>query len=274
MPNPDNSDSPITLLSYGRSGTSLTMSIMRGHPDVLACGETGPMIFGIWQTMERVRGVIRPDPELGGKEAHDARCAKAVRAVFEATFPDEGQPHWFHKPINTSAIFRQSMQRWSTQRQGDWYWNVLNSCFPRGRTLTILRHPYDVVLSSAEYLKADPQGAWEGIVGMAELILHDKSTVDFALSHRRLVEDPEPEITRLLTHLRLSHHPRCYKATERVYVPERNLNRVPKEDMQDHVRRGFSRRDEWHKLDTSKFTDRDRETLVKMWARFGEPLEF
>jgi len=274
MPNPDNSDSPITLLSYGRSGTSLTMSIMRAHPDVLACGETGQMIFGVWQAMERVRGVIRPDPVLGGTEAHDARCGKAVRAVFEATFPDEGQPRWFQKPINTSATFRQAMSGRSAQKKGDWYWNVLNTCFPNGQTLTILRHPYDVVLSSAEYWKADPAGSWEAIVGMAELILHERSTIDFALSHRRLVEEPQAEIARLLTHVGLSHHPRCFKATEKVYVPERKVNRVPKDQMQDHVARGFSRRDEWHKLDTAKFKDSDRETLVRMWARFGETLEF
>ncbi len=244
------------------------------HPDVTACGETRPMIFGVWQSMERVRGVIRPDPVLGGKDAHDARCAKAVRAVFEATFPDEGQPRWFHKPINTPTEFRQHMRGLSTQEKGDWYWTVLHNCFPRGQNLTILRHPYDVVLSSVDYWKADPLGAWEGIVGMAELILHQKSDVEFALSHRRLVEDPQPEIARLLTHVGLSHHPRCFNATEKVYVPQRDTNRVPREQMQDHVSRGFSRRDEWHKLDTSKFKDSDRETLVRMWARFGEPLEF
>ncbi len=273
MPNLDNINDPITMIAHGRSGTSLCMSILRAHPDVTTVGETASMLFGAFHSMERVGGTIRPDPELGGREAHNARCGKAVRAMYLASFPDDS-PRWMQKPINVPFITHvlPGMRRF--RQKADWYWNALHTTFPGSTNVTILRHPYDVVLSAAEYWKVPQLRAWKGIVNMARILNHPASNVDFAVVHARLVDDSKTEVARFLDHLNLSHHPKCFAATDKVYVPQRKTNRVPKSDMPEHVVRGFSRRDSWSRLQMSDFRNREREVIAAMWARFGETLEF
>ncbi|MSU88230.1 hypothetical protein GE300_01195 [Rhodobacteraceae bacterium 2CG4] len=274
MPSQDNITRPISLISHGRSGTSLVMNILRGHPGMVTVGETAQMIFGIWHSLEKAKGIIRPDPELGGADNHDARCAKAVRAAMLATFPDTGHKDWMQKPINLPWVMRHFPKTMKMSARCAWYWNAFNTCFPDSRTITILRHPYDVVLSSAEYWNVPHRRAWQGVVQMAEIIDHPESNIDFAISHARLAADPDPEIARLLDHLGLERAAACFQAADKVYVPRRKENNVPKNELPDHVSRGFSRKADWDKIDVSQFRENEREIVERMWARFGESLEF
>lgn len=264
------------MISHGRSGTSLIMNILGQHPDVLACGETAPMLFGTWHAMEKVRGIIRPDPELGGGGDHDARCAKAVQAVFLATFPDgrDSAVEWMHKPINIPWVMNHLPGVKDFDLRAAWYWRVLHRSFPESRNITILRHPYDVILSAAEYWGAPHQKTWEALIRMARVLTHADSNVGLALSHARLVEEPDSEVARLLDHLSLVRDPACFRATGKVYVPRRQETRVAKSAEPDLVARGFSRREQWDSIDRSDFTDTDRDILAAMWSGFGETLEF
>ena len=275
MPNPQNIHRPITMISHGRSGTSLAMNILGQHPDVLACGETAPMLFGTWHAMEKERGIIRPDPERPPGD-HDARCAKAVRAVFLATFPDgdSAAAEWMHKPINIPWVMNHLPGLKDWDEKAGWYWRVLHGSFPGSRNITILRHPYDVVLSAAEYWGAPHGKTWEQLVRMARVLIHPESDVGLGLSHARLVEDRDAEVARLLDHLGLPHHPSCFRATGKVYVPRRNESRIAKADEPELVSRGFSRRDQWAGIDMAGFTRADRDILAAMWSRFGETLDF
>ncbi len=90
----------------------------------------------------------------------------------------------------------------------------------------------------------------------------------------RVVDDPGPEVARLLAHLDLDPDPASVSATGKVFVPEMGTNKVSKDAVPDQVRRGFSRREAWHQIDMSEFEEAQREVLVAMWARFGEALEF
>lgn len=250
------------------------MNVLKGHPDLVAVGETAQMVFGVWHSLEKSKGIIRPDPVLGGVDNHDARCAKAVRAAVLATFPDTGHKEWMQKPINMPWVMRHFPNAMKMPARGAWYWNAFHESFPDSRNITILRHPYDVVLSSMDYWKVPQRRAWVGIVEMAQVIDHPKSNIDFAISHARLAADADPEIARLLDHLGLERHPACFSAADKVYVPQRKQNNVPKEDLPDLVARGFSRKAEWDRLDMSLFKDPEREIVAKMWARFGETLEY
>ncbi|MEM8869555.1 MAG: sulfotransferase [Pseudomonadota bacterium] len=274
MPNIANITAPISMIAHGRSGTSLFMNILRAHPDVVTVGETAPMLFGSFQAMERVRGTIRPDPEVGGREKHNERCGKAVRAMFLASFPDKGEPRWMQKPINAPYAMGLLKGVRQYRHKAAWYWNALNTTFPDSTNLTILRHPYDVVLSSSEYWGVPTKRAWDGVVNMARILNHPASDVRFAVSHARLVSEPDAEVSRILSYLDLTPHPGCFKATERVYVPKRQATRIPKTKMQDHVARAFSRKTDWSRMDMSKFRNRERDILVALWARFGETLTF
>lgn len=275
MPNVDNITSPITLVSFGRSGTSLIFNVLRAHPDVDACGETQPLIFGTWEGARRVGGVIRPDKTLPEGADHDLRCARAVRSVFLTTFPSDA-PRWCHKPINVPFTIAEG-QRVPPDRFAPHvpkYWHTLASSFPDGQVITVLRHPYDVALSAWRYWNNPLPKIWRSIVCMAQLLLHDDAPVGLALRHRAFVETPEEEITRLLDHVGLSHHPACFEAAKKVYVPKMGTSERDKADMKGHTARGFSHRAAWDKLDMRTFTDEDRQILVDMWAKYGETLSF
>lgn len=276
MPNPDNITSPVTLVSYGRSGTSLVHRVLGAHPEVDACGETQPLIFGTWEATSRVRHVIRRDTHLPGGVDFDARCAKAVRAVFLAHFDAPEKPRWAHKPINLPYTFdrRQKDNPRKMARALDSYWPIMNACFPDAANITVLRHPYDVALSAQAYWGHPIERIWRHIVRMAAVIDHADSPIRFAVSHARMSQEPEAEIARLLDHVGLSHDPACFAASDMVYVGKRGAGAKPKAKMTDHVARAFSHKDRWSELDRSSFTDADHEVLTAMWARFGETLTF
>ena len=276
MPNEDNILRPITLVSYGRSGTSLVHNILAAHPDIEGCGETMPLIFGTWEGSKRVRNVIRPDQTLPEGVSHNVRSGKAVRAVFQAMFPNRDTPHWVHKPINVPFTVtqrdRQSEERFEEQAEA--YWTTMRHSWPDGTASTVRRQPDEVARSAVRYWGFPTERIWRSIVNMAQILNHETSPVTLALRHSVLASEPEPEIARLLDHLGLSHDPACFAAAEKVYVPKRGEGRRPKAEMTDHVQRAFSHRDQWDQLDMSSVTDRDREILTQMWARFGEPLNF
>ncbi|MEM8869556.1 MAG: sulfotransferase [Pseudomonadota bacterium] len=276
MPNTDNITRPFTLVSFGRSGTSLVHNILAAHPDVEGCGETQPLIFGTWEGTRRVGGVVRMDQSLPAGTAHETRCAKSVRAVFLSMFPDDGTKHWVHKPINVPFTINQQQRRFPKRfdAHAKDYWKVIGGAFPDGKVITVLRHPYDVALSATRYWENPIDRIWRSIVNMAQILSQDSAPVSLALRHHVLATDPTPEISRLLDHLGLDHHPACFEAAEKVYVSKPGSGRRPKSEMTDHTRRAFSHRAEWDQLDMSSFTDQDRQILINMWAKYGEPLNF
>ncbi|WP_112320402.1 sulfotransferase [Oceanibium sediminis] len=276
MPNASNIKRPMTFISYGRSGTSLAFNILAAHPDVDGCGETAQMLHGVWDGSQRLKGVVRPDRELGPDVDHRERSGKAVRAAFLSFFDNPDKPHWVHKPINVPQTIRPQQQAkpHGMRRAGENYWDAMRYSFPDSTNMTILRHPYDVLLSAIAYWGFTVEHIWRQLVNMAILIDHEQSDITFALSHQRLVEDPDTEIRRLLDHVGLEEHPACFEAAGRVYVPRKGAGHQAKESMTDHTARAFSHKAKWDELDTSSFTRVEKDIIAKMWARFGEELTF
>ena len=273
MPNPNNINAPITLIAHGRSGTSLCMNVLRAHPDVTACGETGALLFGSYHATEMAAPNIRPHPQLGPLATPQDRAAHAVRLLFLDNFQSD-RPRWVHKPINVPQALALAPRLNNLEGQLAWYWDTYHRCFPDSLTFSVLRHPYDVMLSSRDYWGLTPHRAWQNIVKMAQIIAAPGSDITFAVSYERLVNTPEAEVARMLDHLHLTPHRACIRATEQVYVPQPKTPDQPKAKAVERVERGFSRRHTWDQLDMSHIRNEDRDTLIAMWARFGETLEF
>lgn len=276
MPNNANIKRPITLISYGRSGTSLAHNILAAHPDVDGCGETGQMLHGVWDGSQRLKGVVRPDLKLGPDVDHRERSAKAVRKAFLSFFNDPDKKEWVHKPINVPQTIREPQRANPARmkRAGEAYWDAMAFSFPKSRNITILRHPYDVITSAVAYWGFKVDHIWEQIVNMAILINHEQSDIKFALSHQRLVDEPDEEIHRLLDYVGLDPHPACFEAAGRVYVPKKGQGHQAKDSMTDHTARKFSHKEKWNDIDMSGFTTKQRDIIARMWARFGEELTF
>lgn len=271
MPDAGNIDAPISLVSMGRSGTSLVSNILRAHPDVQFCGETSPLLFGTWEGAQRTRGHIPPH---AATISHDARAAGAVQAAFLASFDAPGTPHWFQKPINVPWSIPDHLRDDPAMhaRIGAGYWRAMAACFPRGQVITILRHPYDVLISAIGYWDNPASRIWRNMVVMARILTHPDSPVTLALRHAAFVDDPASEISRLLDHLGLGHHPACYRAPDLVYVPAPGRTRRPRAEEPQVLARNFAHRDRWADLDLSFATPDDRTALSALWAHFGHEL--
>ncbi len=270
MPNIRNINAPITLIANGRSGTSLVQSIFNNHPVFDTCGENAAQIFGTWHATERLKGLVRPDHALGRDIDFRLRCGKAVRAVVLETFRRPGKKHWMQKPIGVPWVW------WALGKQGlseeeriKWYWQVLEYSFPEGQNITVLRHPYDVVLSAEKYWGISLEKAWASIVRMARILGHDSANITHAVSYDQLVQEPLGETERLFSAIDRPFSIKTLQAFERIWVPEMNTRDTALQP--DHPRfvARFSRQAEWGRLQGVDFPLEEREVIIAMWRRYG-----
>ena len=99
----ENIKSPITLISHGRSGTSLLQNIFDAHPDISVAGETADLIFSTWYSLWRAKGIVPGLIENGNVVPWEQRAARGVRAVFDEIFNIETQ-YWMQKPIGQPFV--------------------------------------------------------------------------------------------------------------------------------------------------------------------------
>lgn len=274
MPNKNNIDAPVTLIANGRSGTSLCQAIFSHHPDFDTCGETGALLFGVWHSVEQLKGIVRPDRFLPADSSFDLRCGKAVRAAFITTFRAPNKKYWVHKPIGTPWVWSRIKQTSTAEEAAAWYWRALTTAFPQSKTITILRHPYDVVLSASEYWKIDVKAAWRSIVNMAEILEHPASSVVHAVDYDQLLHDPAGETLKLFDAVDRPFHTDCLKAFEKLWVQQQKSKPGQISAAPDKIKQNFSRRESWASLKTSDFSNQDHDTLIRMWAKYGVELRF
>lgn len=268
--------SPITLISHGRSGTSLLQNIFAAHPEIAVAGETADLIFSTWYSIERAKGII---PGLHEQHEHnravgwEERKARGVRALFNSIF-NLDRKYWMQKPIGqpfVSAYLRQqktSLDEWFTL-----YWNILDSVFPQGKFITILRHPCDVVLSAKSYWGREQQQVWRDIASMSRCILHKDSKITYAVSYDALIREPEPAIQALFDHLMISYNPAVLQALNYIYVPDQQGWKQDKIKFQHKIDQNFSHRDEWQQIDFSLVQKDDLAAIEQVWQRYGYALE-
>ncbi len=136
MPNSQNILEPITLVSFGRSGTSLVSGLIAEGSGVDFVGETAQLLFSTWYGVTSSSGVIRQDRDTGWGRKYDIEmlAAEVTRVAFQTIFPSTNQ-HWLHKPIGIPEVFR--LLPGDIAEKAAWYWQALNATFPHARLFTV-----------------------------------------------------------------------------------------------------------------------------------------
>lgn len=200
MPNVNNICSPITLISYGRSGTSLLSSILEYSKDIDFLGETAPLIFNTWRGAESSYGIVRQNLCDDAHIINKNFCGIAVQKLFLGIFPSD-KTFWLQKPIGIPECF------WILKELGidtkSWYWSVLKSSFPNGKFITILRNPIDAAISSHLYWNFPINDIVSQIGEMAEIINHPDSLVKYAISYKELIKKPKYSISKMCKYLNI-----------------------------------------------------------------------
>lgn len=252
----DEISSPISIVSYGRSGTSLLSWVLGNHPDVDFIGETAQMVFWTWLAVEQSHTVVRTNGDKPQAVTRESAvfCGEAVRSVFRGLFPST-KKYILQKPIGMPEAF------WYLKLKkiecAAWYWNALNHSFPDGKFLTILRNPLDVAISAALFWNVPLRDVLLQLGEMADLITHKDSKIDYAVEYDRLVAEPEAQIRALCRHLSLDFHPAMLEALATRHVPQ-------KED----VNYGAASA-ELNKCIESEEARAALRKIEAMWARFG-----
>ena len=184
--------SPIFLVGFPRSGTTLLDTILMGHPE-LAVMEEQPVL-------------TRVAVELGGFEKLPELSEEQIRAAQRRYFDvageyvryDEGQVLVDKSPLLLNAV------------------PIIHRLFPDARFILALRHPADALISCfvsnfrlnssmSNFLRLDTAAEfydltfknWENATALLPIEVHQ-------MVYERLVDDPEPELRRLSHSLGLS----------------------------------------------------------------------
>jgi|GEM_PF-3033210 len=264
MPNRSNIDAPITLVGFGRSGSSLLSNVFGRHPDFQFVGETTNLIFGSWYAVEYSAGNIPALQERYRFVPEDERAGRVVRETFLTCFPDSRR-YWFHKPIGvpTTVVARFDQTQWSDA--AEWFWKVMHISFPKGKFFTLLRNPCDIVLSGKAYWGYDELTMWWALGYMAYLLAHPASPIEYAISYDSLVRNSEEEMYKLFTYLDIPFHREMLSAFSDMYAVAQDRAKSRPGVM--------TRRDQWSQLDPSHAKPLYIESLTTLFRKHGQEFE-
>lgn len=265
MPNQDNIEAPITLVSFGRSGTSLISQIFALHPDCHSVNETANLIFDVWHAIKFSSGFTPPLFEGDNRVSDENRASRIVRQVFLTCFPND-RSHWFHKPIGIPTVLQRNYDDDQWPEAAEWYWQVIRQTFPKARFFTILRHPCDIVLSLQARSGFDQAIIWRLVRNMAYLLTHPASPVEYAIHFEELIQNNEKVLKDLFSYLNLSFTPRVLNAFSQNHVasegkPPINLTLT-------------NRSMEWDQIDPGKVSGTSIENITNLFNRFGYQLQW
>lgn len=264
MPNVQNIASPVTLISYGRSGSSLLSKIFELHPDFSMVGETGNFMFDLWKGYEFSTGQFAPSIEDGQWIADDVRAGRMVRASFLSCFPDD-KKKWFHKPIGVPIAVSSKFTEEDWDKAATWYWNAINSSFPKAKFFTILRHPFDVVLSAKSYWGFDEGAIWWNYGFMSYLLLHPLCPVEYAISYEEMVLDPESIIKSLFDYIEVPFHEKIMHAFTTVHASSKGREYVASNK--------FARKNEWSQLDKREINPKYLDIILSLFNKYNKNIE-
>lgn len=265
MPNEHNIKRPFVLVGPGRSGTSLVSNLIVKNDDVEFVGETASLIFGLWDSMEQSAAITRHiTTEKNAQTTIMTRADEVIRGAFCHLYPDP-KKYWFQKPIGVPKFILNNFDYVETQKSGEAYWKVLKTCFPEGKFFTILRHPFDIVLSSSSYWGWDQESIWKNISWMAKLILHNDSPVNYAIDFKNLVEDHKNQTKELCFYLGINFNDKMLEAFDHVHAA----------DSKRPLDKNFnpSRQSYWETLDLTYAKPEYLENIQALYEKFNFSLE-
>jgi len=264
LPNENNIMSPVTLISYGRSGSSLLSKIFQLHPEFSMVGETGNFAFDLWKGYEFSAGQIAPLVEDAQWISDEERAGRMVRSSFLSCFPDD-KKQWFHKPIGVPIAVSSKFSEEEWDSAAIWYWNAINTMFPKAKFFTILRHPFDVVLSAKSYWGFDEASIWWNYAFMAYLLSHPLCPIKFALSYEEMVINPESAIKSLFEYIEVPFDERVMQAFNKVHAAAKGRESV--------LTNGFSRKNEWAQLNNAEIKPKYFDIILACHAKYNKAIE-
>jgi hypothetical protein len=260
MPNLRNISKPLLLISYGRSGTSLVQAAFEERGDCFTCGETADLITKIWSGVEHSHNDLIVNVADGTFSTHQ-HCALAIQSVFLSLFASE-KPLWFQK-LSVSREWADKIGLIGEDAAADWYWRVITETFPEARCFTILRNPYDVVVSAKAYWNLEDSEIWEAMRVMANFILHPKSRIQHAISFDSLSHSFDEEMRGLCSYLEIVSSPRMKTAKEVRHVPSHLSG---SKQQVDH-------KAGWVELKDGPYVDEALKAIERVWQHFGYQFE-
>jgi len=260
LPNLNNIEAPVTLISSGRSGSSLLSKIFQLHPEFSMIGETAGFTSRLWSAYEESIGVTPPLIEKGQWIPDDERAGRMVRASFLSCFPDD-KKQWFHKPIGTPVELSSKFTGEEWDKAATWYWNVMNSSFPKARFFTILRHPFDVVLSGKSYWGYDEKDIWWNYGFMSYLLLHPLCPIKYAISYEEMMLNPESTIKSLFDFLEVPFHEEVMHAFTKVHAASAGREQLTLGQ--------FTRKGEWSHLDRGELNPKYLDIILNLFNKYN-----
>jgi Flp pilus assembly protein TadD len=164
---PAMADSPIFVVGFPRSGTTLLEQMLDAHPALCSMDEQ-PFLQGLAERLEQ-NGLSWPD---GLGDLDDAAC-DALRAEYwqrvrEVVVPAPGQRLVDKNPLNLLRL------------------PLIHRLFPQARVILALRHPCDVLLSC--YMQAFRSPAFAMLCSDLERLAHGYAdAMEHWLHHARLL---------------------------------------------------------------------------------------
>lgn len=264
MPHPGNITAPVTLVSFGRSGSSLLADMFERHPDFSSAGETANLIYGTWRAVEASIPVMPLLAEDGRLVTNETRAARVVRQALLSAVPSP-RPRWFQKPIGVPTGLPQLFgdNRWD--EAAAWYWKVLRESFPEARYFTVLRNPFDVILSARAYWGFDEAALWWSLGFMSHLLAHPDSPVRYAVAYDDLVQRSRDAIGKLFEHLDVPFDERVMAAFSIIHAPAQGREKLAPDAMTRHQ--------QWDALDPAAAKSRFIEPIRALFDKFGVRLE-
>jgi hypothetical protein len=260
MPNQHNIESPATLITSGRSGTSLLAAVFQQHADVQFVGETANLIFYTYEALDSSNSII---PSLFEGETwvpNDERAGRVVREAFLTSFPDSRR-FWFQKPIGIPMPLATRFNEKEWSEAAEWYWKVLGRSFPKGKFFTVLRHPCDVVLSAKAYWGYDEATSWWSVGFMAYLLAHPASLIQHVISYDELVQHPEQQVRDLFMFLDIPFRNEVLNA-----FSQRHASTKERSGLNTKV---TTRRDEWSQLNPALAKPLYFNSTVELFEKHG-----
>lgn len=203
------SDEPIFILGMPRSGSTLVEQILASHSAIEGTAEL-PYIPLLAGEAAVAGGTSYPEALAKLERAGIARLgeeylarARTHRQEGRALFIDKNPPNWLHI-------------------------GLIRTILPNARIIDVRRHPLACGFSnfkqhfaggeSFAYSLEDIGAYYRDYVGLLADFDHVQPGAVHRVAYEQLVEEPEPEVRRLLDHLGLPFEPACLRfwETERV----------------------------------------------------------
>ena len=211
---PAQAPQPIFIVGFPRSGTTLTEQILASHPSISA-GDELDYLQRLTSLAPHLCGIAKPYP--------DCLDALAQPQASEASLKKFRDYYVCNAELRGVAA---PGTKWFTDKMplNEMHLGLIHLAFPSSPIIHLIRHPLDVVLSTfftdlthGGYCSYELETAAKHYALVFELIEHYRHEMDLnylPVRYEDLVDDPEPQVRRLLDFIGEPYDARCVSFDE------------------------------------------------------------